>query len=241
MTSTDVTVIQSSADLPLGSLGDQLADAGLRVRVVRADQDEPLPAADGLGAALIVLDGRMSPYDDAATPWLAPLRELVLAAATAGVPTLAIGLGAQLLAVAGGGQVTVDAPPGPETGPVRVFWRPEAMTDPVLGDLARSVAQAGERASLVPSMHAHAVSELPDGALWLASSNMYPFHAFRVGSALGVQFRAETSADVLASWLEVEDLAGGADVRETAERMARTGQAVVAGLVAAVRAPLALV
>ena len=239
MTSPDVTVIQSSPDLPIGSLGDQLTSAGLRVRTVRADLGEALPARAELGAGLIVLDGWLSAYDDEAAPWLPELRELLLEAATDGVPTLAIGLGAQLLAVAGGGQVTLAAPPGPETGAVRVFWRPEALTDPLVAEVARSVAEAGERASLVPSMHIDAVTELPEGAVWLASSNMYPFQVFRLGSAVGTQFHVEVSAGQLSTWLLTGDDADlGAD--DSAERMASNGRAVAAGLIAAVRAAGAL-
>lgn len=240
MTSPDVTVIQSSPDLPIGSLGDQLASAGLRVRTVRADEGEALPTCAELGAALIVLDGWMSAYDDEASPWLPELRTLLLEAATEGVPTLAIGLGAQLLAVAGGGQVTLAAPPGPETGPVRVFWRPEALTDPLVGELARSVAKAGERASLVPSMHVDAVTELPEGAVWLASSNMYPFQVFRLGSAVGTQFHAEVSTMRLSAWLLSGEDSDPAHADEHAERMASSGRAVAAGLIAAVRAAGAL-
>ena len=239
MTSPDVTVIQSASDLPIGSLGDQLTAAGLRIRTVRADQGEALPACADLGAGLIVLDGWMSAYDDAAAPWLPELRALLLEAATDGVPTLAIGLGAQLLAVAGGGQVTVAAPPGPETGPVRIFWRSEALADPVVGEVARAVAQAGERASLVPSMHVDAVTELPEGSVWLASSNMYPFQVFRLGSAIGTQFHAEVSTTMLSAWLLAADAAGHLD-DESAERMASSGRAVAAGLIAAVRAAGAL-
>ena len=241
MTSPDVTVIQSSPDLPIGSLGDQLAAAGLRMRTVRADQGEPLPARAELGAGLIVLDGWMSAYDDEVAPWLPELRALLLEAATDGVPTLAIGLGAQLLAVAGGGQVTLAAPPGPETGPVRVFWRPEALTDPLVGEVARAVAQAGERASLVPSMHVDAVTELPEGSVWLASSNMYPFQVFRLGAAVGTQFHTEVSAEMLSTWLHTAQ-ATGLDVDDdSAERMASSGRAVAAGLIAAVRAAGALI
>lgn len=239
MTPPDVTVIQNAPDLPIGSLGDQLAAAGLSLRTVRADQGEALPASAELGAALIVLDGWMTAYDDEASPWLPELRALLLEAATDGVPTLAIGLGAQLLAVAGGGQVTVAAPPGPETGPVRVFWRPEALADPLVGEVARAVAEAGERASLVPSMHVDAVTELPEGAVWLASSNMYPFQVFRLGSAIGTQFHTEVSVQRLSTWLLTGDDAG-LSPDDAAERMASSGRAVAAGLVAAVRAAAAL-
>lgn len=239
MTPPDVTVIQNAPDLPIGSLGDQLAAAGLSLRTVRADQGEALPASAELGAALIVLDGWMTAYDDEASPWLPELRALLLEAATDGVPTMAIGLGAQLLAVAGGGQVTVAAPPGPETGPVRVFWRPEALADPLVGEVARAVAEAGERASLVPSMHVDAVTELPEGAVWLASSNMYPFQVFRLGSAIGTQFHTEVSVQRLSTWLLTGDDAG-LSPDDAAERMASSGRAVAAGLVAAVRAAAAL-
>ena len=150
-------------------------------------------------------------------------------------------MGAQLLAVAGGGQVTLAAPPGPETGPVRVFWRPEALTDPLVGEVARAVAQAGERASLVPSMHVDAVTELPEGSVWLASSNMYPFQVFRLGAAVGTQFHTEVSAEMLSTWLHTAQ-ATGLDVDDnSAERMASSGRAVAAGLIAAVRAAGALI
>lgn len=224
MTAAHVTVIENAPDVPLGSFARHLADAGLAVRTVRAHAGEALPAADDLGAGLVVLGGHGSAYDDVTTPWLPALRALLLDAATTGVPTLAVCLGAQLLAVAGGGQVTVAAPPGREAGAVRIFWRPEAKTDEVVGAAARAAAEVGGRASVYPASHADAVSELPEDAAWLASSNMYPFQAFRLGSALGVQFHPEADAALVGRWLDesgVEDrealVASLADVSERTE------------------------
>jgi len=241
MTAAHVTVIENASDVPLGSFGDHLADAGLAVRTVRVHAGEPLPAVDDLGAGLVVLGGHASAYDDATTPWLPDLRALLLDAATTGVPTLAVCLGAQLLAVAGGGQVTVAAPPGREAGAVRIFWRPEAKTDVVVGAAARAAAEVGGRASVYPTSHADAVSELPQDAVWLASSNMYPFQAFRLGSALAVQFHPEADAALVERWLadaDAEDRdAALASLAEAQERTETNGAELARAFVAQVLVP----
>jgi len=193
-----ITVVQNSPDVTLDAFAGHLA---ADLDVVRAHDGDAVPGIDALGDGLVVLGGHVSAHDDERAPWLPALRETLLAAATAGVPTLGIGLGAQLLAVAGGGQVAVAAPPGREVGVTRVFWRAEAGTDPVLAALA-----AGEDpARHVTSRHADAVVELPPGAVWLGSSNVYPYQAFRLGSALGVQFHPETTRASLAAWCDADD------------------------------------
>lgn len=205
-----LTVVQNSPDVTLDAYADRL---GADVRVVRAFDGEQIPAPDRLedvGDGLVVLGGHMSAYDDARAPWLPAVRALLLAAATSGVPTLGICLGAQLLAVAGGGQVQVSAPPGREVGATRVFWRAEAATDPVLGALV-----AGEEAvRYLTSMHGDAIVDLPAGAVWLGSSNMYPYQAFRLGSALGVQFHPEATRAGFEAWC------GGFDDVDTAAALA---------------------
>lgn len=196
-----LTVVQNSPDVTLDAYADLLA---ADLRVVRPFDGDPLPEPDrleDLGDGLVVLGGHMSAYDDARAPWLPALRELLLAAATSGVPTLGICLGAQLLAVAGGGLVQVSAPPGREAGTTRVFWRAEAGVDPVLAPLV-----AGDDAvRYVTSMHGDAIVDLPAGAVWLGSSNMYPYQAFRLGSALGVQFHPEATRAGVARWCEAFD------------------------------------
>src|SRR5690625_1310248 len=87
----------------------------MQLRVVRPDAGEALPDADRLDG-LVVLGGTMSVRDVQDHPWLTAERELLDAAVAQGVPTLAVCLGAQQLAVARGGQVEVGAPTGPERG-----------------------------------------------------------------------------------------------------------------------------
>ena len=170
-----ITVLQHSADVPLDLLGAALGDG---VRLVRLDLGEPVPAAEEIGPGLVVLGGHMSAYDDAAAPWLPATRALIAAAVDAGIPTLGVCLGAQLLAVATGGTVTVSAPPGLEAGVIDVRWRDGAQDDPVLGAVVRAVGDTGTRAV---SFHADAVSELPAGAVWLGFSQQYPYQAIRAG------------------------------------------------------------
>ena len=176
-----VTVIQSSPDVSLDRFGEWLGDVELRI--VAAFAGESVPVASEVGDGLVVLGGHMSAYDDGTAPWLPELRAL--------------------LAAARGGRVQVAAPPGRESGIVDVRWRPEAAGDAVVGAVA---ALADSRHSTPqPSMHADAVVDLPRGAVWLASSAMYPYQAFRIGSAWGVQFHPEAGADTLRGWADGHD------------------------------------
>lgn len=95
----------------------------------------------------------------------------------------------------------VSAPPGPEAGIVDLWWRPEAASDALVGPLVAGLPGAGDRkVSAQPTLHSDAVVDLPPGAVWLASSNQYPYQAFRVGSAWGLQFHPEASATTLRDW-----------------------------------------
>lgn len=219
--------------MPLDTFADRL---DVDVRLVLAFAGEPVPALEEVGDGLVVLGGHMSAHDDAAAPWLPATRDLLAGAAHAGVPTLGICLGAQLLAVAGGGRVQVAAPPGREAGLTRLFWRAGAAADPVVGLLAASAPRGVSRTL---SLHADAVVDLPPGAVWLASSNMYPYQAFRLGSALGVQFHPEASPALVERWAaSYEDVDGdalAAEVAPHADEVAATGRAVADGFLAQVR------
>jgi GMP synthase (glutamine-hydrolysing) len=193
-----ITVLQNSADVPLGLLGATLGDG---VRVVRLDLGEPVPAVDALGGGLIVLGGQMSVRDDVAAPWLPALRTLLTEVVRDGVPTLGICLGAQLLAAANGGTVVVGAPPGREAGVIEVQWRDAAADDPMLGP----VVAASSGVTRAVSMHADAVVDLPADARWLGWSRQYPYQAYRIGSALGVQFHPEAGKSIALDWARHHD------------------------------------
>ncbi|WP_028050701.1 type 1 glutamine amidotransferase [Cellulomonas sp. URHD0024] len=231
-----VTVIQSAPDVHLDRFVHWLGDVELHI--IAAYAGEPMPLADDVGDGLVVLGGHVSAHADSVAPWLPELRALLSAASTRGVPTLGIGLGAQLLAVARGGRVQVAAPPGREAGLADVRWRPEAAGDAVVAAVA---ALADDRyRTPQPSMHADAVVDLPRGAVWLASSPMYPYQAFRVGSAWGVQFHPEASAETLGSWADgyddVDTDAVLASYEARADEVTGAGRALAESFAAHVRA-----
>jgi len=212
-----VTVVQLDAAVPLDRFADHLD--GVDVRLVRAYAGEQ-PGADDRLDGLIVLGGNMSAHDEH-EPGIPETRALLADAARAGVPTLGICLGAQLLAVATGGRVDVAAPPGREAGVVDVRWRPEAAADPLLGPLAADAERAGTRSTPMPTMHADAVVDLPRNATWLAASRTYPYQAFRIGDAAwGLQFHPEASPGLMAAW--------SADAGDAPEEQAAIAEAVTA-------------
>ncbi|MGV8967134.1 MAG: type 1 glutamine amidotransferase [Cellulomonas sp.] len=232
-----VTVIQHSPDVPLDRFADWLGDVEVEVIVVRAYAGDAVPGevtTDGL----IVLGGHMNAHADDVAPWLPATRALLAAAVVAQVPTLGICLGAQLLAAACGGHVEVAAPPGREAQVVDVRWRAEAASDPVLGTLA-----AGGGTAPLPSMHADAIVDLPRDAVWLGSSATYPYQAFRLGTAWGLQFHPEASADTLRRWADAYDDVDTAAVMgafsSRAVEIAAAGQAIATGFADVVRAGMA--
>lgn len=231
-----LTVIEHMASCPLDRFAGWLGETpGLEIRTVRPWAGDTVPALDDLGDGLIVLGGQGNAYDDAGSPWLPATRALLAAAAGAGVPTLGICLGAQLLAVATGGRVQVAAPPGRESGVIDVHPRPDVAQDALLGDLAADVVAdhplAGGVLLAMPSMHADAVVDLPAGAVWLASSRLYPYQAFRVGTAAwGVQFHPEVSRRTFAAWADelpdVDAAAALAELDARAPQVEAGGRAV---------------
>lgn len=235
---TRVTVVQNSADAPLDRLAGWWSDVELTI--VRPDLGEAVPAVSEVGDGLLVLGGPQNAYDDEAAPWLPAVRALLADASSSGVPTLGICLGAQLLAVATGGRVQVAAPPGPETGVVDLWWRPEAASDALVGPLVAGLPGAGDRkVSAQPTFHSDAVVDLPPRAVWLASSNQYPYQAFRVGSAWGVQFHPEASAQTLRGWAvgsgaeDVDALVAAFTARE--DELVATGAVLAASFLDVVR------
>lgn len=173
-----------------GFLGDDLAAAGIDLTLLRPYAGDPVPARVDADA-LVVLGGPMGAYDDAVAAWLPATRDLLATAVADGVPTLGICLGAQLLAVAGGGRVERGSG-GPEIGLCSVELAAAAADDPLLGGVPSPAP--------VMQWHYDAVVQLPTGAVPLARSEAYEHQAFRVGSAWGLQFHPEVGRELAGAW-----------------------------------------
>jgi GMP synthase (glutamine-hydrolysing) len=199
---------------PLARLGTWLRDAGMELDERHLELGEELPATLDDHDGLVVLGGPQSALDTPEqSPELVPVRELLRQALAADFPTLAICLGAQLLAQVGGGKVRTGID-GPEVGATLVAKRDAADSDPVFGPLPLSPD--------VLQFHHDEIAELPTGATLLASNPFYANQAFRVGRHVyGLQFHIETTPEIIHEWAErdVVGVAASPHDRETICRL----------------------
>jgi GMP synthase-like glutamine amidotransferase len=171
--------------------------------------------------ALVVLGGGYLPDDDARAPWLARTRELAREAVEFGLPVFGICLGGQLLAQVAGGAVRGEYG-RPEFGSTELTLRQETARDELFAGLP-----ARPRAI---ENHVDAITALPPGATWLASTDGCPYQAFRVGdSAWGVQFHPEADAERISGW-DPERLARHGADRDTLHRAALAADEASAGV-----------
>jgi GMP synthase (glutamine-hydrolysing) len=186
-----LVVVPAESDPP-ARLGEWLRSAGLELDERRLGSGDELPADLAGFDGLLVLGGPQSSVEG--FPELDPIRDLLRRAIADDAPTLAVCLGAQLLAQAGGGRVRVGLE-GPEVGAALVAKRDAADADPVFGPVPLSPD--------VLQWHHDEISDLPPGATLLASNPHYTNQAFRVGGALyGLQFHIETTPEMVRAWAE---------------------------------------
>ena len=225
-----VTVLQLDPTAPLGAFESWLPDAGVRPVVVPV-WERPVPGVGSVGDGLIVLGGQMSAHARVEHPWLDGLRDLFRDAHAAGLPTLGICLGHQVLTEALGGEVVVGHPDGPEEGATTLHWLPDAADDPLFGPLA-----ARGPATVVQSHH-DVVVRVPAGAVELARTAAYGFQAFRSGPSWGVQFHPEATPELIETWSERSPNRDAivASVRGTRGALEASGRAVADGFARVVR------
>ncbi len=149
--------------------------------------------------AIMVFGGAMHPDQDDAYPWLAPEVEFLQQTLDARVPVLGVCLGAQLLARAAG--ATVGPADASEVGWVEVELTEAGRADPVLSTLP---------ARIDAFQWHHYTFGLPETATELATSAAAR-QAFALNDhAWGIQFHAEVTREMIASWAYAgaDDLAG---------------------------------
>ena len=200
-----VVVLNSERSGP-GRLLDWLAEEEVDADLV-AGADLPEQSAAGSAAVdgLVLLGGAMMPNDDERAPFLRHERALVGEALVELVPVLGICLGAQLLAVVAGGEVTAESGET-ERGSCSVDLLAAAGDDPLFGGLTDY-----NELRMIQNHH-DSITTLPPDAVHLATSGQCRVQAFRVGPvAWGVQFHPEASAARLAEWDENKLAAEGFD------------------------------
>lgn len=182
-----VYAIQHLAFEDLGAWEDVLYEQGLRVRYFEAGVEnlEKAFAHEGL---VIILGGPIGVYETTDYPFLQKEIDLLKVRLEKKLPTIGICLGAQLIAYALGAKVYAGHTK-------EIGWSTLSLANAAHHPLA-ALADT-------PVLHWHGDTfDLPAQAELLASSDLYPNQAFRVGPhILALQFHAEVAADSLEKWL----------------------------------------
>jgi GMP synthase (glutamine-hydrolysing) len=185
-----VLVVQHEADDPIHLMGTWME--GVEITVCRPYDADPVPPSIAGFDGLVLMGGAMGAHDDQKAPWLPATRELIRAAAAAGVPTLGICLGHQLCAVALGGDIEVN-PKGRQLGLLDVGWTTAAVDDELMGDLL------GPRRAM--HWNDDIVARLPEGAQLLATAGTGEVQAARhAASVWGIQWHPEVDDAIVAGW-----------------------------------------
>lgn len=183
--------IQNEASGPARIFVQALEERGFEVLTIDARLDRLPESPEGF-AAILSGGGTADTHQTAEHPWLIHEVALLRRAIEAGVPTMGLCLGAQLLTEAAGGTVYRCDPP--EVGWFEVEAGPDAAADPVMGALPPRF--------MAMQWHLYAC-ELPPTAAELAR-NAVCVQALRVGDAAwGTQFHIETTRAILESWADM--------------------------------------
>lgn len=205
----------------LGSLELVLGDRGQLVRyldVGRARIEAPDPLDTSL---MVVLGGPIGAYEEALFPHLTPLLSMLEKRIQAGLPTIGICLGAQLVARALGANVY-------KASQKELGWKPLTLTEAGKASPLRHFEVDGHG---LPVLHWHGDTfDLPQGATRLASTDLCENQAFTWGNhVLGLQCHPEVLVDRFESWLvaySAEVAETGIDVRRLRAETAAHGPAL---------------
>lgn len=177
----NISILQHMSHEGPGSIADWASERGHQQQIHHLYKGEAQPDVENFDL-LVVLGGDMSVHDQSDHPWLAPERELIQAALTAGKPVVGICLGAQQIALALGAAVYPNDQR--EVG----FWPIRKLRD---------VLPLPDELNV---LHWHGDTfDLPAGATLYAASTGCRNQIFLTadGLALGLQCHIETTADMV--------------------------------------------
>jgi GMP synthase (glutamine-hydrolysing) len=182
-----LTIVQHEPDDPPGSIAVALKELGVPFVVCRLDQGDDLPAWPGETAGLISLGGVMHANQTKDYPFLADEIHLMRRIVHEGGPVWGICLGAQLLAIADGGDVYQRK--RPEIGWTSIE---KVADDPILHGVSSPFVAF--------NWHAYSCKLPPTAHLIATCGNCV--QVFRTGGkSWGTQFHPEVDAEMAPHWV----------------------------------------
>lgn len=163
-----------------------LAD-GFTIQALNARRDR-IPVNIEQFAGVVILGGPMAVYDG--LPYLVDEQDLIREAIKNRIPLLGVCLGSQLIAQAAGGMVY-------KGRKKEIGWHYVSLTPAGSSDVFHGL---DSRPLRVFQWHGDTYDVPPDAAV-LANSELYP-QAFRVGSAVGIQFHLEVDDALIERWTQ---------------------------------------
>ncbi|WP_057463762.1 type 1 glutamine amidotransferase [Pseudovibrio sp. POLY-S9] len=185
-----VLVIENCENVTLGLLGQALDEAKMPIDLRVMAESDPLPSDISKFSGLVVLGGLQHARADEEFPFLKSVCDTILAFHEADKPVMGICLGSQLIARTFGGENILG-------NPVEAGWLPLQVSEQGKQD---PVISAFEEDDHIFILHTDTYT-LPKDAVHLASSEMTPNQAFKMGRATyAIQFHFECSVDQVNHW-----------------------------------------
>lgn len=198
-----------------GTLTEPLKALGIKYREVNLYEGGAPKNLEGCGG-LIIMGGPMNVYEETEYPFLKDEDRLIKEALAKKLPMIGVCLGAQLMAKAAGAKVTKGQKK--EIGWYPLHLTEEAKIDPSFKILPKEIE--------VFQWHGDTF-EIPKGAVRLASSELFPNQAFRVGeNAYAFQFHIEVTEAIIKEWIEINgtELEGVRDYIDSKKVLAESKQ-----------------
>jgi GMP synthase (glutamine-hydrolysing) len=182
-----ILTVQNIQCETLGLLEQMFVHDGYHIEKVNT-QNDTVPTSPLGYDAIVILGGPMAVYDN--SPHLQKEQELITNAIRNDTPVLGICLGSQLIAQAAGGRVY-------KGKKKEIGWHNVYLTPASSNDIFRGFTDKMIR---IFQWHGDTY-DLPANAKILAYSDLYP-QAFRIGSAVGIQFHFEVNEPLIQTWMK---------------------------------------
>ena len=179
--------IQNTEIETLGNFKELFESDGYRIETINVKKDK-IPQEPDKYAGIVILGGYMSAYET--LPYLNEEQDLIRNANHLQVPLLGICLGSQLIARALGGKVY-------KGKQKEIGWFDVVINNEGKNDIFKGIANENIK---VFQWHGD-IFKLPNSAILLASSNLYP-QAFRLGKSIGILFHLEVTSQMIHNWIQ---------------------------------------